>query len=55
MFSMLSGFPHGTFGPKTLHTHTQSDFQNQDNLISWTSGKQITGKQCQHKDMRRNR
>jgi len=26
MFSMLSGFPHGTFGPKTLHTHTHSRF-----------------------------
>jgi len=48
----------GLLAPKHYthtHTHTQSDFQNQDNLISWTSGKQITGKQCQHKDMRRNR
>lgn len=40
---------------KTWPTLTQPDSQIQSNLISWTSRKQITGEQSQHKEMKRNR
>ncbi len=40
---------------KPWPTLTQPDSQIQSNFISWTSRKQITGKQSQHKEMKRNR